>query len=116
MNLKVSKRSEESLEKAYEKLASVVALNKAEDPEDVIAQKAKKDPWAWGIWASMRFTGFLKLLNRENASVTILQLIFALELTALNWFNATGLPVTALQIKQARKAAYDHYAANIDKV
>ena len=41
---------------------------------------------------------------------------FALELTALNWFNATGLPVTQQQLKQARKAAYDYYVANIDKV
>lgn len=116
MTLKVTKRSDESIQKAYDKLASNVALDRGEEPEDVIAQKAKRDPWAWGVWASMRFTGFLKLLNRENASVNILQLVFALELTALNWFNATGLPVTQQQLKQARKAAYDYYVANIDKV
>lgn len=112
----LSKRSEESLQAAYNKLASNVGLNRTEVPEDVIAQNAKKDPWAWGVWASIRFTGFLKLLNRENVAINVLQLLFALELTALNWFNATGLPVTAQQIKQARKAAYDYYVANIDKV
>lgn len=115
MTLKISKRNDASLEKAYDKLASNVGLDRREEPEDVVAQQAKRDPWAWGVWASIRFTGFLKLLNRENASVTVLQLVFALELTALNWFNATGLPITAGQLKQARKAAYDYYTANIDK-
>lgn len=111
----VAKRSEESLERAYTRLASNVALNAQDEPEDVIAQKAKKDPWAWGIWASIRFTGFLKLLNRENAAVTVLQLMFALELTALNWFNAKGPQFDAAGIKKARKAAHDYYVSNIDK-
>lgn len=114
--LNVAKRSEESLNKAYEKMASNVALNPQEEPEDVIAQKAQKDPWAWGVWASIRFTGFLKLLNRENAAVNVLQLMFALELTALNWFNAKGAQFDAAEVKRARKAAYAYYAANIDKV
>lgn len=111
----VAKRSEESLQKAYDKVASVVGLGRGEDPEDVVAQQSRRDPWAWGIFASMRFTGFLKLLNRENAAVDVRQLIFALELTALNWYNAVGMPITPDQIKAARKAAYDHYVANIDK-
>lgn len=110
----VSKRSDESLQKAYEKVASNVGLDRKEEPEDVIAQQAKRDPWAWGVWASIRFTGFLKLLNRENSAITVLQLMFALELTALNWFNAQGKEFNASDIKRARKAAYDYYVRHID--
>ena len=115
MSGRVARRGEESLQKAYDKLASNVGTQRGEEPEDVIAQNARRDPWAWGIWASMRFTGFLKLLNRENSAVDVEQLIFALELTALNWFNAVGLPLPPERLKRARKAAYDHYVANIDK-
>lgn len=114
-NLRVTRRSEESLGKAYEHLErrSVSARSDEALPEDVVAHEAKRDPWAWGVWASIRFTGFLKMLNKQNATVTVLQLMFALELTALNWFNAQGLPVSVDDIKRARQAARDYYVRGI---
>lgn len=113
--LRVTRRSEASLGKAYEHLEKrpVAARSDAPLPEDVVAHEAKRDPWAWGVWASIRFTGFLKMLNKQNATVTVLQLMFALELTALNWFNAEGLPVTVDDIKRAKSAAREYYLRGI---
>lgn len=115
MSEHVVRRSPESLERAYkhhERRGTFAASNEPL-PEDVVAHEAKKNPWAWGIWASIRFTGFLKMLNKQNTTVTVLQLLFALELTYLNWFNADGLPVSAEEIQKARKAARDYYVRGI---
>lgn len=102
---------EKRIGETYRRIESrnLLAQEDRVDPEDIVAQEARANPWAWGIWASMRLTGFLKLLNRQNAVVTIEQLMFALELTAMNWYNAEGLPVSADKISAARKAAREYY-------
>ncbi len=114
-SLRVTRRSDQSLEKAYKHLekSPVSATSEAPLPEDVVAHEAKRDPWAWGVWASIRFTGFLKMLNKQNAAVTVHQLMFALELTALNWFNAEGLPLTPDELKRTKAAAREYYLRGI---
>ena len=114
----VQQKPPEKIEESYKRITKSGGYMREEGPTpaDIVAMEARKNPWAWGIDASMRLTGYLKLLNRQNAAVTIEQLFFALELTALNWYNADlkTLPTTPERLLAARKAAREYYKKGVE--
>lgn len=106
----VSRRSPESLEKAYAHLGARPEEPLADDtPLDVIAGRAASDPWYWGKWAAIRLVGFLKMLNKQTAAITPRHLVFAIELTALNFYFSHDPELDPARVKAARLAAQAHY-------
>lgn len=107
---KVSTADRARTEGVYQRLEKQEALQGAPPAtfSERFGELAKTNPWAWGIYASIQLTGYCKLLNKEVGAVTAKQLVFSIELLALNFFNG-DIPLTKDEIETARKAARDYY-------
>jgi hypothetical protein len=116
-------RSLDSLVKSYEKLEKSPLAERLpaeeRDPADPfgLTKKKKKsaDPLEEGKEAAERVTKFIALCAAE-LGLSPENVIFAVELAALNTLNAKDCPVPAERIEQIRQAAFEYYRDSLPKI
>ena len=120
-----SSRAVEDLAKTYEKLENVPAFaNRQPEAEerstkDPLGLGAKKkdtgDPFFEAKEGAVRLTKFVAFCASEM-ELNSEQIIFAVELTALNTLNAKDCPIKAVRIDQIREAAFKYYQGALSKI
>lgn len=114
------------LAKGYERVANSPAFAAAtaspeeertpNDPFGFAKPKKKTaDRYAEGKEAGRRITQFIGLVSAEMG-IDPDQVMFGVELAALNTFNAQDCPMTEEQIAKAREAAFDYYARSLQEI
>lgn len=118
------KRSIEELQKAYEKYENSPALNaEAVDDERDISdplglntkKKRSADPFEAAKVVAERITKFIMLAAAEEG-LDPENVIFAVELSALNTLNADDCPLKGAAQDRVREAAFKYYKESITKL
>jgi hypothetical protein len=109
---------------AYERVTngSAISASNSEDertPNDPFGfakpKKKTKDHYAEGKEAGRRITQFIGLVASEMG-LDPDQVMFGVELAALNTFNAQDCPMSEEHIAKAREDAFDYYARSLREI
>ena len=119
-------RQVDAIAKTYEKIDNIPAF--AERPEekdertseDPFGYNQKKevnpnDPFKDGKEIGERVTKFIALCSSE-LNVEAAQVIFGVELAALNTLNAKDCPISEDVINAIREKAFKYYTASLSKI